>query len=594
MAWSLLEQATRDIYDSASQAAELSIPVISVASTVNNASISKSYLKSVVGNAVPMGSKAWEQFYGKLTGVDRFRMLSESLTVDESGSLEEPEGGSDAFVVAFGAELDDQIFARQRETLFDPINYDLDTPPGIFPLERSIVFVDDSLNESLCAFGSTPCTSRWIDDDTIAATSGPDLEAGANVRKEIDGIKKGVGHGTGVAAVAVANPKNGVMAGIDPGANRFLYPFNFKAFNAAGFKEKVEAFLSRVHQPGQSPNAGFLVWNISGHTTNHAYAAPISAYLKRFAVTPLAPESDFFVFAAGNEPIDLVTNHLDAGDCVSYPACWSHRYKNVVTVAGATMKDGVPVPWQSTTGEVMTYLNPKFEIAAIASGIVVPSLTVDGFYQVEGTSYAAPQVAGIVSLLRYSMVSADLVEARLVACGIMSSEFVGRVLGGLLDARCSLTARKAQMAFEPIGAGETPVDLARKLRPGKVIGIWTVDKKRSEQIHLASDAPDGINGSYKILPELFKKSLVGYRQLVDDPYKYKVVVMDTSLGLKAEIREKIETDKDLFIQIQFDGEDKPTCVNFSQVISYVPAVPEAGGIDPNVSAKDSVCSFPAN
>ncbi|MGO7334232.1 S8/S53 family peptidase [Rhizobium leguminosarum] len=592
IAWSLLNEASHAVYRNLTDAPIVSLPVVSVAATIDNMKLTPLYLDSGKERSRVAGSPSWTRFYTVLTPVDRFDYLSKGLSVDEVGRIEKLEGGADGFVAAFGVDMDDTIVGKQRKTLFDPMNFDLTKTFSPSPYPHAIIFMDDSLDTSRCVFSSArPCVPRWLDMSVIEATSGPFRGDGEKLRAEHEKLKEGIGHGTGVAAVAVAQPTNGAMAGIDPLAVPLHYPFDFRTWETSGFKEKVEKYLNDLRKPTQPPR-GFLVWNLSGHTLTRNFARPVDNYLKRFDVKKLAPESDFFVFAAGNEKKGTFKSHLETKECLSYPACWSPLYKNVVTVVGAMLdSEGHPTLWTSADGDSETYANPKFEIAAMAQGIVIPSQSVDGFFEVEGTSYAAPQVAAVIAMLRSSLISPpELVEARLIACGQMSKTLSGFVAGGLMDVQCSLQTRKTQVAFVPLVAGEVTVSEAKKLRPAQLKAVWDKSGKSATHIEFKLHDADGVSGKVRVWPELFKDSLVGYRQLVDDDGKYKIVTLNKRLEVTSEVREKIE--EPILIEVLFDGDEKTTCLEFSQIISYIPAIPEeTGGDDDSIPANDSSCVF---
>ncbi|RWE85119.1 S8 family serine peptidase [Mesorhizobium sp.] len=591
-AWEVLGSSAARTFAGSSQPALITLPVMSVAATLAGSKIDSRYVQNAGKDGASLAPD-WAEYIQRQSAGDRFRSIAAVLSVDQSGRIEQG-GGSDGSVSIQGSVVDQTIFDKQKVAVFDPINHSAAEVTGDPSFPRTIIFIDDSLANDHCVFTQN-CTPRWLDKDVISATTGPNKETGELLRKEFDQIGKSIGHGTGVAAVALAQPKNGAMVGVDPSAKRLLFKADLQSWNLAGFKEKVEKLTNTLLTPDQPP-PGYLVWNLSGHTVIHERARSIDLYLQRFQVKRLPPDASFFVFAAGNEDVAVVARDRPKDECMSFPACWSKYYRNVITVVGVMKdKDGNLVPWLSDSGEKTSYLNSKFEIAAMADDIVIPSLSVKGFYAVEGTSYAAPQVAAVVAALRSRLISPpELVEARLMACGSMTKSLIRRVAGGVLDVNCSMKFRKSLIAFRTAGEGDILATEAAKLRPADLKGIWTKAGKRDVKVDLNFPHPSALRGAYNLWPELFTDSIIGIRRLVDDEDKFKIATLNADLSVDVEVRPAVTRESGILLEVQFDGEDKARCISIEQIISFVPAVPEeAGGIDGDASDGAS-CEFVAN
>ncbi|MGR9319813.1 S8/S53 family peptidase (plasmid) [Rhizobium leguminosarum] len=544
-----------------------------------------------------MGSPAWEEFNRSLTGQKRVQLLDAVNNSDfvislpqNSGS--EGNGRADASVTVAGMPMDKDLVSRQRDAIFAAINYTFDRVEAAPPVATSIVVIDDGLDKSLCVFAG-PCKAKWLDKDTLANPDSVDKGLVLEINKEIEDLKRSIGHGNGVAAVALARPSNGMMLGIDPNATPTLFPVPLGQWNFDKFAERVDAFLTALFNDGGRP--GLLVWNLSGHTKSLEQNQPIDKFLGRYkSKVPL--DVSFFIFAAGNETIQNVTNALNFGDCTSFPACRSRMYPNVITVVGAMLdSNGIPTIWVDNSIGMMSYASPEFEIAAMAKDIPIPSKTGKAFFSVDGTSYAAPQVAAIVSRLRSQMISPpEIVKARLIACGRMSQGLLGKVKGGLLDADCTLRSNSAQVAFDPQPTDGVPEKVAKSLRPAKLVGVWGVDKKKNEKatsiISISNGAANGISGDYRWWPAANTPSILGIRQLVDKPGAFKFAVWDVKNSIKTEVRPPL--DSSLVMEVLFDGDAQTTCIPVSNLLDFVPAAPQyAEQNGDQIDEIDSRCTY---
>lgn len=231
-------------------------------------------------------------------------------------------------------------------------------------------------------------------------------------------------HGTGVAGlIAARGGGRGHALGIAPGAKILPVTIATNTFAGSNLPEGIRYAVDH----------GAKVINISngGPTTSTALEEAVRYAQSRDVVV---------VAAAGN------AEQGDAG--VLYPA----RLPGVVAV-GATGRDGEP--WSGgTRGAQLAITAPGVDIATTAGRW--SDLTEGGYVTVDGTSAAAPLVAGAAALIRarYPQASAADVVNRLVS----TARDAGppgrddRYGFGRLDLVRALTAEVAPVEANPLGA----------------------------------------------------------------------------------------------------------------------------------------------
>ncbi|MEU2661176.1 type VII secretion-associated serine protease mycosin [Micromonospora sp. NPDC007220] len=187
-----------------------------------------------------------------------------------------------------------------------------------------------------------------------------------------DGRRDCAGHGTGVASIIAATPRDGTaFRGLAPGAR--ILPVRVSE------QQVVEG-----RESGRTVSAGDFARAVRWAVDHDADVLNLSVVL--YADDPAvraaigyAVDRDVVVVAAAG-------NLHDAGDPRPYPAA----YEGVLGV-GAIGADGARAPF-SQTGSYVDLVAPGSDVLMAAPG--------EGHHRAEGTSYAAPFVAATAALLR--------------------------------------------------------------------------------------------------------------------------------------------------------------------------------------------------
>lgn len=231
-------------------------------------------------------------------------------------------------------------------------------------------------------------------------------------------------HGTAVAGAAAAVGNNGI--GVAGAAwNERIMPLRF-GFDVAS---QLRAFdFARVN---------------GARIVNASYGGPGYAQSEVDAIAMLDAAGILFVASAGNQD-----SNLDFSGA-TYPA--NYRVPNVLAVAATNRQDGIAS--FSTYGPVTVPL--------AAPGLQIITTTLDGGYTtpngINGTSFAAPYVAGIAALIRDYIPAASVreVKARLINAGQRG-----------VDGNNPVNLRTA--------SGRLDADLALELSPGPSIVLQPV------------------------------------------------------------------------------------------------------------------------
>lgn len=510
------------------------------------------------------------------------------------------------------------VLAGQREKLFDLINFPAAGGPEFSEFSpRMIVIVDQGFAADMkhCVFDSQTGDDTHPLCDIHAPLWQEDLlpMVGDNVPPEVRNAveafystdpftkrrsKIKLTHGHAVASVAAAKMQSGMMVGVDPLA--YAIPFNVNIdspendLRATAFSTRIQSLQDNLRQRKYYGTrliwGGRMVWNLSLHFEdlgNKNPALPLLDHIRenRWNTSEQSPRLEYFVFAAGNVAEEVLQAD-QGGNCRVYPACLVADHDEIgtmVTVIGAQMDDNaVPELWRDLDRETVSYANPSFQVAAIAKDVPVAVIGDGTAFAIDsGTSYAAPQVAALISNLRGAEIHHPTeILGRLMACARLSSKLEGFVLGGLIDAGCTLEIEKAQMAYDD---GD-PEHL--NLRAGQLLNIWRMDSTPGNGVTtvLPVIKTGPLAGKeLQVGPDPDLPSLAGFRTLVDDERRINIVGWherrpDPSNSMLAHA--EVLTDTRILLQdnrileFKFDGEDKPICVRLYKVTQFIPAYPD--------------------
>jgi membrane-anchored mycosin MYCP len=258
-----------------------------------------------------------------------------------------------------------------------------------------------------------------------------------------DGLVDCDGHGTAVAGLigAAPDPRDG-SAGVAPGA-RILALRQFSPTVAGPDGRPAGDLRSLATALREAVGAGATVVNISGAVCLPVEQAAVEGAPLRSALRAAAVADVVVVAAAGN--VDSGGCAADRPDLVSLPG-----WEDGVLTVGAVGPDDRPARF--------TARGPWVDVAAPGTG--VRSLSVDGGTgpPLDGTSFAAPLVAGLAALIRErrpGLTAREVVDritgtARRPAAG--RDEAVG---SGVVDPVAALTVEPAVFAVP--GGGATGV-----------------------------------------------------------------------------------------------------------------------------------------
>jgi len=267
--------------------------------------------------------------------------------------------------------------------------------------------------------------------DTGVDLKHPDLAGklvdGTNILKPDAPPQDDNGHGTAVAGVIAAVSNNGLgIAGIAPNAK--IMPI--KAVGAKGVGE--EEHLGQGIRYAVDNGADVIVLSLGLHLFS-PYMHDIVAYAESKGVTLVA--------ATGND-----------GKTVRYPAA----YPTVIAVGGASL-----------TNEHKTLSNYGPEVDLVAPWFVYTTGSGSAYVYKEGTSMAAPQVAGTVALmlgLHPDLTPGDVRERLRQSTLPLGSGWNERTGYGLLQA-------DAALAIAPKADMNEPNDAKAQARATSVTGL---------------------------------------------------------------------------------------------------------------------------
>jgi subtilisin family serine protease len=283
--------------------------------------------------------------------------------------------------------------------------------------------------------------------DTGADLAAPDLAAKRPLAHSVLGDARGVtdsnGHGTFVASIAAGSPDNGDgMAGFGGDAPLLVV----QAGSRSGAFTEVD-------------EAAAIVWAVDrgARVVNLSLGGPASSPAEARAVAYAVAHDVLLVAAAGNEQA--------VGNPVEYPAALlqpvgSDGVGGAGLAVGGSAADGSRA-WFSGSGSWLSLVAPAERVlGAVAPGsspaeytrVVLPEAHAGLYGVASGTSFAAPQVAGVAALVRAANPAlraaqvADILERTAAGGGAWNAD----TGFGVLDAGAAVAAATAAL---PDGEG---------------------------------------------------------------------------------------------------------------------------------------------
>jgi hypothetical protein len=217
----------------------------------------------------------------------------------------------------------------------------------------------------------------------------------------------GCPHGTAVAAVAAAQAGDGNMAGVAPGATiRSYNVFRRYHWTDPDTLEEGDDVLTSSGDVAAALVAvkDYAATHPSLVAMNMSYGGPFDSHIERDALAALhaaAPQVTL-VAAAGNDGTERA--NFPAGD----PSVLS------VGAIGNIPQNLSCSATPSSTWTVTSFSN-RADVDVVAPGRCVTSWWAGSLTKVDGTSFAAPMVAGVAALLGAAGVTGDAARAAIVA-----------------------------------------------------------------------------------------------------------------------------------------------------------------------------------
>jgi len=228
-----------------------------------------------------------------------------------------------------------------------------------------------------------------------------------------------VGHGTWVSEIAAGQPFGKFPGGIAPGASlvsaRIISDTEPKddgsgsgnqvtAADAAFFAQTLNPALMQAGVKVQNNSWGGIYWDTTNASINAAFGQ---------AYQPFVQQGGLVVFAAGNE------SKGDPSDIASLPTVAPGLGLDkgwLVAVAVNSNNPGQLASYSNACGRAMSYCLAAPGDVIVLDKDTLSSTTNPTYWQVSGTSFAAPEVSGAAALVwqAYPYFSNDLVRQTLL------------------------------------------------------------------------------------------------------------------------------------------------------------------------------------
>ncbi|MFE3446455.1 type VII secretion-associated serine protease mycosin [Nocardia sp. NPDC059180] len=311
----------------------------------------------------------------------------------------------------------------------------------------------------------------------------PALQAGGDYVSGTDGTVDCDGHGTLVAGIIAARPNpDDAFAGVAPEAEILTIrqlSLAFEAKDRRGAEEKPGAIasggygnvLTLAAAVVRAVDMGATVINISEVACAAAGVDTVDAPLGA-AVKYAYDRNVVVVAAAGNLQTDGACKSQNTGSgwpgvqTVASPAWFDPYVLSVASIDpnGIVSELSLNGPWigVAAIGRQIVSLDSKPGGAGLVDGVQ----TAEGISPIEGTSFAAPYVAGLAALVRSRF--PDLTAAQVIDRIERTAQAPGpgrddRIGHGLIDPVAALTA---ELPDQPISEGaDVPSPMAKPWRP---------------------------------------------------------------------------------------------------------------------------------
>lgn len=341
------------------------------------------------GTALPIGSKTTGRLLVKFNrGVsarDRAAVLDEAGTVatEKHTGFVEVEA-EDAAEALRDLERDDTVRWVEPEVIVSRLG-DVPQPERD---ELAIGAARDLAASYGESFDGAGATIAVIDDGVDAAN--PDLAgrvvAGSSACAT-DALTPSGWHGTAVAALAAASDDGANMTGAAPAATIRSYKVFCSAGGGAESSAVADALAQVARDIQAAAGAGSVAWVV-----NMSLGDRFESRAVQDGIDAVSAAGGMVVAAAGN----------DGGEQPNFPAGGRH----VLSVGATELRDGAWRVAPFSTGGAVDVLAPGANVATWKSGAI---------RRMTGTSFAAPQVAGVAAALLAKGVGGSAARALLAA-----------------------------------------------------------------------------------------------------------------------------------------------------------------------------------
>ncbi|MEY4617437.1 MAG: hypothetical protein RJB66_2397 [Pseudomonadota bacterium] len=218
-------------------------------------------------------------------------------------------------------------------------------------------------------------------------------------------------HGTHVAGIIVAEPRNSPMVGVSHRAK--ILPLNIMSENGGGSLSAAVFAIQYAKQQGVK-------------VINASWGGALCADTLKNTIKSLADHDILFVSAAGNDGVDIdVYPEFPAGFALP----------NQITV-GASVQSGLMAAFSNYSHNKVHVLAPGHQILSSVPG---------GWLPASGTSMAAPFVSGLAALLWSKHPEATLAQIKKAITTSINTpkEYTPVVAGGRINAPLALAMLEA-------------------------------------------------------------------------------------------------------------------------------------------------------